>query len=84
MRFPERKVRISIILSTIQNGFLPAIHVDYSIRMNFGKSKLPWIIMVRIMILMLTQGFGDTSTMFVMMLSVMVVLMMFWMKKKNN
>jgi hypothetical protein len=52
--------------------------------MNFEKSILPWIIMVGIMILMFTQGFGDTSTMFVMMLAVMVVLMMFWMKKKND
>ena len=34
--------------------------------------------MTGIMLLMLTQGFEDNNTMFVMMLAVMVVLMMFW------
>ena len=58
--------------------------MEYSTRMNFGKSKLLWIIMTGIMVLMFTQGFRDTSTMFVIMLAVMVVLMMFWMKKKNE
>ena len=36
------------------------------------------------MVLMLTQGFGDNNTMLVMMLAVMVVIMMIWMKTKNN
>ena len=58
--------------------------MDYLTRMNFGKSKLPWIIMAGIMVLMLTQGFGNNNTMFVMMLAIMVVLTMFWMKKKTT
>ena len=58
--------------------------MDYLTRMNFGNSKLPWIIMAGIMLLMFTQGFGDNNTMFPMMLAVMIVLMMFWMKTKNN
>ncbi|MFC1804087.1 hypothetical protein ACFL0D_09025 [Thermoproteota archaeon] len=56
--------------------------MEYLTKMNFGKPKLPWIIMAGIMVLMLTQGFSDNNTMFVMMLAVMVILMMFWMKRK--
>jgi hypothetical protein len=51
--------------------------------MHFGKSKLPWIIMAGIMILMFTQGFNDINLMFVMMAVMVVILMMFWMKRET-
>ena len=51
-----------------------AISLEYLKMMNFGKSKLLWIVMAAIMLLMLRQGFSDFNMMFVM-IAVMGLLM---------
>jgi hypothetical protein len=38
--------------------------------MGFVKTKLPWIAMAGVMIIMLSQGFSDNNIMIVMMLAI--------------
>jgi hypothetical protein len=52
--------------------------------MGFVKSKLPWIAMAGVMIIMLSQGFSDNNIMIVMMLAIMILLMLFWVRNRNN
>ena len=61
-----------------------AISLKYLKMMNFGKSKLLWIVMAAIMLLMLGQRFSDFNMMFVMIAVMAIVVMGLLMNKTRH
>ena len=61
-----------------------AISLEYLKMMYFGKSKLLWIVMAAIMLLMLRQGFSDFNMMFVMIAVMAIVVMGLLMNKTRH